>query len=282
MRDLNLELIRTFVAVVEQESFAAAGTVVNRSQSAVTQQMQRLEEQLGKVLFQKSGRAKHLTEDGVKLLGYARRLLALNDETWSSLSGTALTGELRIGAPHDVAETVLPHLLARMSTEAPDVRMNIHVGRSPFLMQAMKRGEIDMTISTRDDPEHRRVTLRTSPTIWLCSAGYRFDRTQPVPLIVADEPSLFRRIAIGELEAARMSWRIRYTCTTLLGIRAALRAGLGVTARSVEMLGPDFRALGPADGLPRLPDVSYHLYLSSRATNSPAQAIFESLITNGL
>ena len=90
------------------------------------------------------------------------------------------------------------------------------------------------------------------------------------------------KIAIAELQSARMSWRVRYTCTTLLGIRAALRAGLGVTARSVEMLGPDFRALGPADGLPRLPDVSYHLYLSSRATNSPAQAIFESLVSNGL
>ena len=104
----------------------------------------------------------------------------------------------------------------------------------------------------------------------------------PVPLIVADEPSLFRRIALAELQSAHLSWRIRYTCTTLLGIRAALRAGLGVTARSVEMLGPDFRALGPADGLPRLPDVSYHLYLSSRATNSPAQPIFDSLVTNGL
>lgn len=282
MRDLNLDLLRTFVAVVECESFAAAAQSIHRTQSAVTQQMQRLERELGKPVFCKVGRAKQLTEDGVKLLGYARRLVALNDEARSSLAGTALTGEVRIGAPHDVAETLLPHLLTRFGTESPDLRMSIHVGRSPFLMQALKRGEIDMTISTRDDPEHRRVTLRTSPTVWICASYYRFDRAAPVALVVPDEPSLFRGIALEALEVARVPWRISYTSTTLVGVRAAVRAGLGVTARSLEMLGPDFRALGPSDGLPRLPDVSYHLYLSTRASGSPAQHMFESLIRGAL
>ncbi len=282
MRDFDLELLRTFVAVVDDESFEAAATTVHRTQSAVTQQMQRLEKQLGRPIFRKVGRAKRLTEDGVKLLGYARRLLALNDEAWSSLAGTALSGEIRIGAPHDVAESILPHLLRRFSGEAPGVRMSIQVGRSPFLMQAMNRGEIDMTISTRDDPEHRRVTLRTSPTVWICAVSYRFERTEPVALVVPDEPSLFRRIAIEHLERARLSWRISYTASTLVGVRAAVSAGLGITARSVEMLGPDFRALGPADGLPRLPDVSYHLYLSSRGSNSLATHMFESLVQRAL
>jgi DNA-binding transcriptional LysR family regulator len=281
MRDLNLELLRTFVAVVECESFGAAAKAIHRTQSAVTQQMQRLEREVGKPVFCKVGRGKQLTEEGVRLLGYARRLLALNDEARSSLAGTALTGEVRIGAPHDVADTILPHLLTRFSSGAPGVRMSIHVGRSPFLMQSLKRGEVDMTISTRDDPAHRRVTLRTSPTVWICAASYRHESGAPVPLVVPDEPSLFRRLALEALEVAGLEWRISYTSTTLVGVRAAVRAGLGITARSVEMLGPDFRALGPADGLPRLPDVSYHLYLSARAASSPAQRMFESLRAAG-
>lgn len=189
----------------------------------------------------------------------------------------ARTGEVRLGASQDVEETILPNLLARFSQAFPNLRMAIHVGRSPFLMQALRRGEIDMTISTRDDPEHPRITLRTSPTVWICAAGYRYDQTQPLALIVADEPSLFRRIALDHLERAGIEWRVRYTSPTLPGIRAAVRAGLGVTARSVEMLDQELRVLGEADGLPRLPDVSFHLYLAHNTTNAAARRLFESL-----
>lgn len=276
MHNLDLELLRTFVAVVERESFSAAAESVHRTQSAVTQQMQRLEVHLGKPLFRRLGRTKRLTEEGLKLLEYARRLLALNDEACAAIAGTILTGEVRLGAPADVADAILPNLLERFSKSFPGLRMAIHVGRSPFLMQAMKRGEIDMTVSTRDDPEHRRITLRTSPTVWVCAADYRYDRGQPLALIVADEPSLFRRIALEHLERAKVPFRISYVSPTLPGIRAAVRAGLGVTARTVEMIGVDLRVLSEADGLPRLPDVSYHLYLG-RTSNPRARRLFESL-----
>lgn len=276
--NLDLELLRTFVAIVERESFAAAAESVHRTQSAVTQQMQRLEAQLGKTLFRKRGRAKRLTEDGLKLLEYSRRILALNDEACSAIAGSTLTGEVRLGAPADVADSMLPNLLQRFSKAFPSLRMTIHVGRSPFLVQAMKRGEVDMTVSPREHPEFRRITLRTSPTVWICAADYHYDRGQPLDLITADEPSLFRRMALEHLERAKVPWRVSYVSPTLAGIRAAVRAGLGVTARSVEMMGPDFRVLGEADGLPRLPDVSYHLYLGSSA-NSPARRLFDSLGT---
>lgn len=274
--NLDLELLRTFVAIVERESFAAAAESVHRTQSAVTQQMQRLDAQLGKPLFHKRGREKRLTEDGLKLLEYSRRILALNDEACSAISGSVLTGEVRLGAPVDVAESMLPNLLQRFSKAFPSLRMTIDVGRSPFLMQAMKRGEIDMVISPREHPEFRRITLRTSPTIWLCAADYHFDRSQTIDLIIADEPSLFRRMALEHLERARIAWRVTYVAPTLPGIRAAVRAGLGITARSVEMMGPDFRVLGESDGLPRLPDVSYNLYLGS-SPNASARRLFDSL-----
>ncbi|AJZ56822.1 bacterial regulatory helix-turn-helix, lysR family protein [Paraburkholderia fungorum] len=274
--NLDMELLRTFVAIVERESFAAAAESVHRTQSAVTQQMQRLETQTGRTLFRKHGREKRLTDDGLKLLEYARRMLTLNDEACSAIAGSSLTGEVRLGAPVDVADTILPNLLQRFSKSFPSLRMTIDVGRSPFLIEAMKAGELDMTLSPREQPELRRVTLRTSPTVWICAADYRYDRSQPLDLIIADEPSMFRRMALEHLERAGIAWRVTYVAPTLPGIRAAVRAGLGVTARSIEMMGPDFRVLGESDGLPRLPDVQYHLYLGS-APNLPARQLFDSL-----
>jgi DNA-binding transcriptional LysR family regulator len=277
MRNLDIELLRTFVAVVERESFAAAAQSVMRTQSAVTQQMQRLEASVGKRLFKRVGRGKQLTPDGLKLLDYARRLLAVNDEACIALSGASVTGEIRLGAPHDIADSILPNLLAHCSNAFPDLRIAIHMGRSPHLLQALRQGDIDMTVAALEAPELRRRTLRTSPIVWMCASGYRHDPTRPLPLIVAAESSFFRRVAIDHLEHAGIPWRITYSSPTVVGVRAAVRAGLGVTARSVEMLGTDLRVLGDDAALPRLPDVSFRLYLSSTTTNPLAGRLFDSL-----
>jgi DNA-binding transcriptional LysR family regulator len=282
MQNLDIALLRTFVAIVEKESFAGAAETVLRTQSAVTQQIQRLEGQLGKRLFQRVGRSKQLTAEALKVLDYARRLLALNDEAWMALSGDAVTGEIRLGAPHDISDTILPNLLSHFSTTFPGLRIAIHVGRSPHLLQALRRGEIDMTVAAMDASDRPRLTLRTSPIVWMCSSIYRHDPAQPVPLIVADEISFFRRLAIEHLDRSKIAWRITYTSPTVAGVRAAVRAGLGVTARSIEMLGTDLRVLGDEAALPRLPDVSFHLYLAPGATNPVARRLFDSLHNRSL
>lgn len=282
MLNLDIELLRTFVAVVEHGSFAGAAQSVLRTQSAVTQQMQRLEAQLGKVLFNRVGRGKQLSADGVKVLEYARRLLAVNDEACAALSGSALSGEVRLGAPHDVTDTILPNLLSHFSAKFPELKISIHIGRSPHLLQALRQGEIDLTVAGSEAPELRYLTLRTSPIVWMCAASFHYDAAQPLPLIVADDSSYFRRVAIESLERMGIPWRITYTSPTVVGVRAAVRAGLGVTARTVEMLGNDLRVLGDAAALPRLPDVSFRLYLSSHSTNGLARRLFDSLENRSL
>jgi DNA-binding transcriptional LysR family regulator len=277
MRNLDIELLRTFVAVVERESYAAAAEHVSRSQSAVTQQMQRLEAFFGKRLLERAGRGKRLTPDGVKLLDYARRLLAINDETCMALAGTSVTGEVRLGAPHDITDSILPNLLSHCANLFPELRISIHMGRSPYLLQALRQGEIDMTVASLDAPELRQLTLRTSPIVWMCAANYRHDPTRPLPLIVAAESSFFRQVAIENLDRSGIAWRITHSSPTVVGVRAAVKAGLGVTARSVEMLGSDLRVLGEDAALPRLPDVSFRLYLSSTSTNPLARRLFDSL-----
>lgn len=279
MATLDLELLRSFAAVVSHHSFAAAAVHLERTQSAITQQMQRLEEQIGHPLFAKQGRQKRLTEHGERLLSYAHHMLALNDEALRSLRQGQLEGNLRIGAPHDVAETMLPLLLTEVARTSPLLQLDIHIGRSPYLMTSLKSGEVDMIISNRADAQSQfeGVVLRNSPTVWLCAAGYVHDPSKPVPLIMADGPSIFRRLGHEALDAAGVAWTPRYTSSSLIGIKAALRAGLGVTARGVEQLDAGLRVLGAGDGMPRLPDLAYHLYVRSHVVNPVTRQVFETL-----
>ncbi|MDO9436799.1 LysR substrate-binding domain-containing protein [Hydrogenophaga sp.] len=282
MRNIDNDLLRTFVAIAEQHSMLAAATQVRRSQAAVTQQMQRLAEQLGRPLFERSGRGVQLTPDGQKLLVYARRMLTLHDEMVSALSGLSPTGQIRLGAPHDVTESILPVLLTQMAQRYPHLQIAIHTGRSPDLLKDLRKGELDLSIAIAlDETDLRSVLLRTSPIVWLAASTFRHEPREPLPLIVAEDWTYFRRVAIQALDRAEIPWRIHYTAPNVVGIRAAVRAGLGVMARSIEMLGPDLRVLGNAEKLPQLPDVGFRLYLGPRSVNPLARQIFDSIEQRG-
>jgi DNA-binding transcriptional LysR family regulator len=283
VRPLDLELLRSFVAVADRESFARAAEQVHRTQSAVTQQMARLEEQLGVALFRKVGRSRRFTEHGVRLLDYARRLLALNDEAVESLAAPDLRGPLRIGSIYDATEFLLPPLLARFTTLYPNLQIEVHTDRTAQLMQALKRGEIEIALTGMPqgaaDPAHPSVRLRSSPLVWMAAAKYLHDPAQPVPLVLPDEPSSYRAAALVALDAHGIRWRVRHVSTSLAfsSLRAALRAGLGITVRIIEMLAPDLRVLTEAEGLPRLPNMCLDLYLRDEHVSQPARRLFESM-----
>ncbi len=279
MNNLDLGLLRTLVTVEKTNTFSGAAQALFKTQSAISQQMQRLQEQMGYPLFQKKGRRLILTTQGKQLAEYARRLLAINDEVLRTVGQQQMEGQIRLGATLDVADTILPLMLTYIARQAPRVKLEIQVGRSPSLMTSLESGEIDLTISTRDDPALTSFVLRTSPTAWVCAADFPFNRRAPLPLILADEPSIFRRLALTALEGTQIKWHINYLAPSLVGIKAAVRAGLGVTVRSVEFLGPDMRVLGEAEGLPPLPFVTYRL-LARRDTISPLTLnIYEMLRT---
>lgn len=277
METLDLDLLRTLVVIASQGSFAAASVQLGRTQSAITQQMQRLEEKIGHALFEKQGRQKRLTDHGERLLGYARHLLAIHDEALRNLQQRQVQGLVRIGAPHDAADTMLPPVLREIAQSFPGMQIDIHVGRSPFLMESLKQGELDMAISNRADDTLEGFVLRSSPTVWLCGAGYVHDVARPLPLVLADGPSIFRRLGCEALDAAGIAWTPRHTCTSLVGIRAALRAGLGITARGVEQLDPGLRVLGAGDGMPPLPDLVYGLYIRQHVVNAATRQLFDNL-----
>lgn len=277
MGTMDLELLRTLSVIASFDSFGAAAVQLGRTQSAITQQMQRLEEQVGHPLFEKQGRGKRLTEHGQRLLTYARQLMAIHDEALRVLQQGDVQGHLRIGAPHDVADTVLPPLLAEVVRNWPMLQVTIQVGRSPFLADALRRGELDMAISNRVEDDFEGLMLRSSPTVWLCAADYVHDRGQPIPLVMVDGPSIFRKLGQEALEAAGIQFTQRYSSSSLIGIRAALRAGIGVTARGVEQLDASLRVLGPSEGMPPLPDLVYFLYVRRYVANNITREVFEHL-----
>jgi DNA-binding transcriptional LysR family regulator len=152
-------------------------------------------------------------------------------------------------------------------------------------MQALKRGDIEIALvgtpEGKQDQRHPRLHLRTSPIVWMAAADYVHMPSQPVRLVVPDEPSNYRATALAALDAHGIPWQIRHVSASLAfgGLRAALRAGLGITVRVIEMLTPDLRVLGETDGLPRLINMSIDLYLRDRRVSGPARRLFESVAT---
>ena len=275
--NLDLDLLRTFVAVADLNTFAAAAAAVCRTQSAVSQQMQRLEQLVGKELFARHGRNKLLTEHGIQLLGYARKILRFNDEACMSLMFSNLQGVLTLGASDESADTILPFLLNRISSVYPKLALDVSVKRNAVMVEMLNENKVDLVVTTHRPGQFDCLTLRTSPTHWYCAAEYVLQKGEPVPLVLLDDPSPFRDMVLTALNEANIPWRLAYVASTLPAVRAAVKAGLGVTARPVEMMSPDLRVLGKSDGLPALPDTEYLLCHNSSSHNELAKVVFEAM-----
>lgn len=275
--NLDLDLLRTFVAVADLNTFAAAAAAVCRTQSAVSQQMQRLEQLVGKELFARHGRNKLLTEHGIQLLGYARKILRFNDEACMSLMFSNLQGVLTLGASDESADTILPFLLNRISSVYPKLALDVSVKRNAFMVEMLNEHKVDLVVTTHRPGQFDCLTLRTSPTHWYCAAEYVLQKGEPVPLVLLDDPSPFRDMVLTALNEANIPWRLAYVASTLPAVRAAVKAGLGVTARPVEMMSPDLRVLGKSDGLPALPDTEYLFCHNSSSHNELAKVVFEAM-----
>jgi len=263
---LDLDLLRTFVLAVDLESFAKAADQVARSQSAVSLQMQRLEEMMGKPLFIKQGRGWHLSPAGELLLGYARQLLEVNDRAVQALKDTRLEGAVRLGLPADFAESGLPVVLARFAAVYPQVEITIVIDRQAVLLQQLHAGKLDVIISMDFALPARAISIGRLPLRWIGNAATRIDKAQPLPLLLFEAPCIMRQAGLDALERARRPWRVVLTSPSLAGLWAAAQAGLGVTLRTEIGLPTGCKVL--RSGLPALPTV--HLFLLLQKQQRPA------------
>lgn len=274
MANLDLDLVRSFVAIAEVKSFTRAGERLGRSQSAVSLQMRRLEDLIGRRLFSRDPRHVVLTADGEIFLPQARRLLRLNDEILSELTGGDVAGEVRLGAPEDFATVHLPDILGEFARANPRATLAVTCDLTLNLLEQLRDGALDLALVKREPlgPD-MGVRVWREPLVWVGADASVAESEGPVPLVVAPSPCVYRKRAIGALERIGRPWRCAYTSPSLAGQQAALRAGLGVTVLPLEMAPSDLARLGPAQGLPDLPDTEIALMRAPTAVPAAAEKL---------
>jgi DNA-binding transcriptional LysR family regulator len=264
----DIQALRMIVVGAELGSFARAAARLGRSQSAVSMQLKKLEEQTGKALFRRSGRGLVPTEAGDALLAYARRIIALNDEAAASL-GAAPAATVRLGLPQDFAEDVLPEVILRFARKWPLVQVEAHVGRNYALWQDVESGRLDVAISfAASGTQAQGTPLVSLPQFWL--GGKKPAGNGAIPLALFDHPCLFRQHALQALEAGGPECRLALTTPSLPGIWAALRSGLGITVRTPHRLPAGIGDVRKQFGLPALPKIDVRLFAGNAL--SPAAA----------
>lgn len=275
---LDPELLRTFVAFADTGSFTRAARLVDRTQSAVSMQMKRLEEIVGRPLFDREGRQLALSHDGRQLVGYARRMLMLHDEALARFQEPDLTGTVRVGTPDDYAASVLPLILSRFAEAYPLVHLEVLCDTTAQLRHRMDDGALDMAIMTSTPETEAGTVLRREPVVWATSRQHAAHERDPLPLALFLPDCRFRAYALESLEREARPHRVAYSSHSLAGIQSAVLAGLAVTAIARSAVSQGMRELDPADGFPGLPWISIALCLAPRTRNEAGARLAQHIV----
>ncbi len=278
---LDLDQLRTFLAIADTGSFTRAADVVAKTQSAVSMQMRKLEERLGKPIFTRDGRSSRLTEEGELLLGYARRLVRLADETAAAFDDTELSGSIRLGTPDDYADRFLPEVLARFSRSNPRVEVSVTCEPSTELFRLAAMGEVDLAIVTACGIGPVEV-VRQEPLLWVGSSQHDVAGQEEIlPLALSKAPCVWRDAAVSALTGIGRKYRVLYQSANATAVSAAVLAGLAVSVLAESALRPGMRVLGEADGMPRLPSCEIGVIRAPRTAASPiVQALAEHIVSS--
>lgn len=263
INDLQIVHLGTLIAIAEEDSFEAAAHRIGRTQSAVTQQMKKLEEAIGTPVFKRNGRKRELTQAGQTLLRYGREIVSMSSHAMAAMSQDTEGGLLRIGVPHEVADQILPPALAGFQEKWPAIRVVVSVERSPVLMSMLQENRLELAVTTRRSSVFTGSIVRSAQSVWIAAEDFIWDPAMPLPLVLTDEPSMFRRLALSALEISGIPYQERLTSPSLAGIRSAIFAGYGVTVRTESSFMSNVRLLDQRDGLPPLPKVNYYGYLGT-------------------
>jgi DNA-binding transcriptional LysR family regulator len=246
---LDLELLRSFVSVVDAGGFTRAGERVHRTQSTVSQQIKRLEEDVGQLLLHRDGKDVRPTEAGERLLSYARRLLALAEEARDVLRQPHSEGAVRLGIPEDFAAYRLTKLLGAFSRSHPGLRLDVRADQSKSLCRDLERGELDLALFKREAGAKGAIAVWPERVHWVTSKSHPVQAAvASVPLIGFPLGCIYRAGAIHALESAGRPWHMAYTSSSLAGIQAAVAAGMGLSILSEMAIQSDHRVLTAKDG----------------------------------
>jgi DNA-binding transcriptional LysR family regulator len=252
---LDIDQLQTFVAIVDTGSFTKAAARVFKTQSAVSMQMRRLEERIGKQLFIKDGRGNRLSAEGDKLLNYARRIIRLNSEAMAAFDDNRLEGTLRIGTPDDYADRYMPEIIGRFAKTHPNVELYIVCEPSVSLAERMARGELDIALVTHNPAARQSDVVRTEPLCWVGSANHALKDNAPVPLAVGRRDCNWRQLACSALDADGRDYQVLFTSWSSTVVAAAVLSGLAISVLPESALRGGMKVLTQSDGFPPLPPV---------------------------
>ncbi len=272
-RDIDISLLRAFVAVTETGSVTGTARLLNRTQAAVSQQIKRLEELFGVELFAREHKRLTLAADGERLLVQAHKILRHNDETWGMMTTPNYRGEVRLGVPIDIVARYTPAILRRFNNAWPHVHVSLQVGNSKELLDELDAGEIDLTLTTDLEPQRACETLRCDRLVWVGAHDTDAHLARPLPISIGGRSCRFRPVVLDALGDAGIDWRVVLEVTNQEAVNATVAAGLAVTAMLRDNIPDALAELSPSCGLPPLPEFGINLYLPKSGPSELGHAL---------
>ena len=265
---LDPDLLKAFVAVADHRSFTRAATALNRTQSAVSMQIKRLEERLGTELFHRTKVNVDLSLAGEGLLGYARRILLLNDEAVGHLQQHKVEGRVRLGVMDDYGSFVVPPVLASFVAAYPRIHIEMETGLTARMPERLGE-DFDLVIAMHPEGQGGGELLRREQAVWATAVSHSVESQDPLPIALYPQGCLFRQWATEALDASGRPWRLAFVSHSLAAVESIAAQGLAVTVVKSGTFPPRLRALSERDGMPRLPAADIRLH---RAAGLPRAA----------
>lgn len=264
--NFDLDVLRTFIESMREQSLAKAAVIRGKSPSTVTLQIQRLELMLGVKMFSRAGRGVVPTEHARNLLPYAERIVSANDEGLRVIAGAMANQTIKLAVPADLAETWLPPLLSSFMSAHPGISIETQVLRNSEIIEKVEAAEMDIALHWIASTETAPLKpIATFPIQWMAAKSFTSDPKLSLPIVVLQSPCLFRDLGIGELSKAREATRITVATTSVTGLWSAVAAGLGVTCR-VPIAAPEGVVRYKDSRLPKLGTIALALRISDGAT----------------
>jgi DNA-binding transcriptional LysR family regulator len=260
-RNFDIALIRTFAAVADQGSMTIAANMLHMTQGAVSQQIKRLEEMLGSALFERDRRGLRLTESGARLLGNARRLLALNDEIWNDMTERTVRGSVRLGVPYDLVGATLAPVLKSYAERHPQVEISLVCASSPELLEELGKGTIDLCVVEEPYGVSQGECLAVERLVWVGAKAGNAHRKVPLPISMVADTCAFRSSVFAALGNEGLRWRTVFENGNIEATTATVRTDLAVTAWLASTVPADLDILTVEQGLPELPVFAINLHL---------------------
>ncbi|WP_022850696.1 LysR substrate-binding domain-containing protein [Limisalsivibrio acetivorans] len=273
--NLSIENLRTFVSIAETKNFTKTSRLMNMSQSAVSMQMKRLEEEIGRPIFRKEGRSLDLSETGKVLHNHALRILKAHDSACSELNEPDMQGTITIGTSEDYSTLLLPEVLGRFAEIYPHIRVNTYCDSSHILRDKVEEGLLDLAVLFGHFEGGRHVC--SERIVWISSKNFVHTENEPVPLALYPDYCACRNAAMDSLNKTGLDYRIAYESPSTSVLKAAVKSGLAIAPVAERIYSEEFKKLGAECDLPELPyiPVSIHVRNKSRVALKLEEYIVE-------